>query len=62
MTEKKTVIINFTNPEARMKLTVKGKNAIDQAIKISKAFDEACKEIRKEIPQNKVEDILKDYY
>lgn len=44
--KKKTVKVNFQNPEGRMKLTVKGNNAVDNALKIMKAFDDACTEIR----------------
>ena len=46
----KRVKIDFTNPEGRMKLDIKNKrgDSVDTAIKIMKAFDEACKEIRKE--------------
>ena len=46
----KRVKVDFTNPEARMKLDIKNKSgdSVDTAIKIMKAFDEACKEIRKE--------------
>ena len=42
----KKVIVNFKNPEADMMLKVKGKNSVDNALKIMKAFDEACSEIR----------------
>ena len=47
---KKTVKVDFTNPEGRMKLTITNKHgdSVDSAIKIMKAFDEACDEIRKE--------------
>ena len=44
--KKKTVKVNFQNPEGKMKLTTKGKNAVDNALKIMKAFDDACTEIR----------------
>jgi len=46
----KRVIVNFKNPEAEMKLKVKNKkgDSVDTAIKIMKAFDEACNEIKKE--------------
>lgn len=40
----KKVIVNFKNPEADM--MVKGKNSVDNTLKIMKAFDEACSEIR----------------
>ena len=51
MTKKeKSVIVNFQNPEAKMILKVKNKqgDSVDTAIKIMKAFDEACNDIRKE--------------
>lgn len=46
----KRVKVDFTNPEARMKLFVQNKtgDSVDIAIKIMKAFDEACKEIRED--------------
>lgn len=44
--EKKTVKVDFQNPEGRMKLTVKGNNATNNTVKIMKAFDSACTEIR----------------
>ena len=49
MSEKR-VIVNFRNPEAKMKLKVQNKtgDSVDTAIKIMKAFDEACTDIRKE--------------
>ncbi|HUW90847.1 MAG TPA: hypothetical protein VMV43_10100 [Candidatus Nanopelagicaceae bacterium] len=48
--EKKVVKVDFTNPEGRMKLTIENKkgDSVDSAIKIMKAFDEACNEIRKD--------------
>ena len=49
----KKVIVNFKNPEADMKLKVKGKNSVDNALKIMKAFDEACSEIRDMERENK---------
>jgi len=44
---KKRVKVDFTNPEGRMKLSIENKSgdSVDTAIKIMKAFDEACKEI-----------------
>ena len=45
MMEKK-VIVNFNNPEAKMNLTTFGKNATENSLKIMKAFDKACKEIK----------------
>ena len=50
MKQKKTVKVDFTNPEGRMKLSIINKkgDSTDTAIKIMKAFDEACNEIRKE--------------
>jgi hypothetical protein len=44
----KRVRVDFTNPEGRMKLDLKNKrgDSVDTTIKIMKAFDEACKEIR----------------
>ncbi len=45
MMEKK-VIVNFNNPEAEMNLTTLGKNATENSLKIMKAFDKACKEIK----------------
>ena len=49
--DKKTVKVDFTNPEGRMKLTVANKtgDSVDTTIKIMKAFDDACKEIRKKV-------------
>ena len=49
MSEKR-VIVNFKNPEAEMILKIKNKqgDSVDTAIKIMKAFDEACNDIRKE--------------
>jgi len=49
MSEKR-VKVDFTNPEARMKLSIQNKtgDSVDMAIKIMKAFDEVCKEISKE--------------
>lgn len=44
----KKVKIFMSNPEADMKLTVKGSKSVEQSLKIMKAFDEACSEIRKE--------------
>lgn len=45
--DKKHIIVTIDNPEAKMKLNVKGKNFVDNALKIMKAFDEVCFEIRK---------------
>ena len=47
---KKIVKVDFTNPEGRMKLSITNKHgdSTDTAIKIMKAFDETCDEIRKE--------------
>ncbi len=50
--DEKIVKVDFNNPEARMKLKVKGKKATEQALKIMKAFDNACTEIRKEELKN----------
>ena len=49
-TSEKRVKVDFTNPEGRMKLSVQNKtgDSVDTAIKIMKAFDEACKEIRED--------------
>jgi hypothetical protein len=47
LAKKKRVKVNFENPEAKMKLTVNGINAVDNALKIMKVFDDACTEIRK---------------
>lgn len=44
--KRKTVKVDFQNPEGRMKLTVKGNNAINNTVKIMKAFDDTCTEIR----------------
>lgn len=46
--KEKTIKVNFENPEARMKLTVKGKNAVNQALEIMKTFDQTCNEIREQ--------------
>ena len=48
MSEKKEKVIKvkMENPEARMQLTVKGPKATENALKIMKTFDEACKAIR----------------
>ena len=50
MTDKKVVKVDFANPEGRMKLTIENKkgDSVDSAIKIMKAFDEACSEIKDE--------------
>jgi len=48
MPDKKTVKVDFTNPEGRMKLTITSKNSPNTAIEIMKAFDDACNEIKKE--------------
>lgn len=54
MTEKKKkIFVDFKNPEGHIKLTVEGKNATDNALKIMKAFDDACSEIRKENIEDK---------
>jgi len=45
--KEKTIKVFFKDKEGEMKLTLKGKNAINNALKIAKAFDEACKEIEK---------------
>ncbi len=42
----KKVILTFNNPEAKMKLTVEGPNAVKNSLKIMKAFDDACDEIK----------------
>lgn len=44
--DRKTVKVDFTNPEGRMKLTISSANSVDSAIKIMKTFDDACEEIR----------------
>jgi len=44
----KKVKVIFNNREGKMVLTVKGKRSVEQALKISKAFDDACREIRAE--------------
>ena len=46
MAKKKTVKVDFHNPEAHMKLTVKGEKAGDQALTIMQTFDKTCKKIR----------------
>ena len=43
---KKTIKVTFHNPEATMKLTIKGEKATEQALKIMKTFDNSCKDIR----------------
>jgi len=45
--EKKKIMVDFKNPEGRIKLHIEGKNATENALKIMKAFDDACDEIRK---------------
>ncbi len=40
------VIVNFNNPEAKMKLITIGKNATENSLKYMKAFDKVCKEIK----------------
>lgn len=43
--------MEFTNPEAKMKLKVgetKGTDPVDNAIKIMLAFDKSCSEIKAE--------------
>ena len=44
--KKKTVKVDFENSEGRIKLKVKGKNALNQSYKIIKTFDDASTEIR----------------
>ena len=44
--KEKRVKVDFENPEGKIKLTVKGANAIDNTVKIMKAFDDVCTEIR----------------
>ena len=48
--EKKTVKVDFTNPEGRMKLTIESKkkksDSLDLAIEVMKAFDQACNQIK----------------
>ena len=46
MAKKKTIKVDFNNPEAHMKLTIKGEKAVDQALEVMKTFDKSCKEIR----------------
>jgi len=46
--QEKIVRVDMENPEGRMKLKVKGKNAVNNSLKIMEAFDSACEEIRKE--------------
>lgn len=50
MSDEKRVKVFFSNPEATMKLNVVNKSgdSVDTAIKIMKAFDEACTEIKKQ--------------
>ena len=51
MENKKVVKVFFENPEGKMDLKIKGKNSVEQSIKIMKAFDEGCNQIRKEIKE-----------
>jgi len=44
--KKKTVKVDFQNSEGRLKLTIKGKNATENALKIMRTFDNACSEIK----------------
>lgn len=50
MSDEKRVKVFFSNPEATMKLNVVNKkgDSVDTAIKIMKAFDEVCTEIKKQ--------------
>ena len=65
MSEKR-VFINMSNPEAKMNLKIKGKNATENALKIMKTFDDACKKIRekerKRTLPNKCKGCDYDYY
>lgn len=47
--KRKTVKVDFRNPEGRMKLSITNKkgDSTNTAIKIMKAFDETCNEIRR---------------
>jgi hypothetical protein len=49
----KTVKVNFTNPEGKMQLKIKGTKAVDHTLKIMQTFDEACSKIREEDQQPK---------
>ena len=39
-------IVNFNNPEAKVKLITIGKNATENSLKYKKAFDKVCNEIK----------------
>ncbi len=53
MMKDKKIILTFNNPEAKMKLTVEGPNAVKNSLKIMKAFDDACDEIKEAGHENK---------
>ena len=53
MDKDKKVILTFNSPEAKMKLTVEGPNAVENSLKIMKAFDDACDEIKEARDDNK---------
>lgn len=56
----------MSNPEAKMKLNIKGKNATENALKIMKTFDNACIQIRENEKQEAIPNECKncdyDYY
>ena len=54
MNKEKRVKVFFSNPEATIKFNVVNKkgDSVDTAIKIMKAFDEACIEIKKQRDKN----------
>jgi hypothetical protein len=46
--EVKSIRVDFKNKCGRLDLSLKGKNAIKNSLKIMKAFDEGCKEAEQE--------------
>jgi hypothetical protein len=46
--EQKEVRVKFSNACGKMELKVKGKNALEQSLKIMQVFDDTCDEKKKE--------------
>lgn len=44
---RKSINLHMKNPEGSLKLTLRGKNCKEIALKIGDIFEEACKEVRK---------------
>lgn len=46
LSDKKVVKVFSENSEGKMDLKIKGKHSVEQSIKIMKAFDEGCNQIK----------------